>query len=186
MADTLIKLVKTYRLVRDLSQRLLLAEQIFREVEPKLRIYVYGKVRPVHADDVLQNVLRSVAGSLASFKGATNAEFWGWSYRIARNRIADHFARCASDRLIPMSTEDLASLMEASAQLSPMSRGERADLDYAMQLLGRLKAECQTLLWSHYVLGLTYEELAEEVEIAYDAVRMRINRCLETARAALA
>jgi hypothetical protein len=56
--DDLIKLVKTYRLTAGIADRLRLAEEIFRRIEPDLRLFVFGAIRPPAAEDVLQEVLK--------------------------------------------------------------------------------------------------------------------------------
>ena len=55
-----------------------------------------------------------------------------------------------------------------------------------MNLLTAAKPECYDYLWKHYVIGLAYAEIAEEQNLQYDAVRMKIGRCLDTAQAMLA
>lgn len=180
------KLVRTYRVTAGLSERLRLAEQIFRLVEPDLRLFVFSAVVPNAADDVLQEVLKSVATSLATFKGNTDKEFWAWCYRIARNRLTDHFRKKASDRSEAIPTEELWGMVEASAQDAPINIGDRLDLEYAMNLLVALKPECRDLLWNHYVLGLDYGEIAEEENVSYDNARMRVSRCLDAARTLVA
>jgi hypothetical protein len=42
--DDLIKLVKTYRLTAGLAERIRLAEDIFRLIEPDLRVFVFSSV----------------------------------------------------------------------------------------------------------------------------------------------
>jgi hypothetical protein len=77
MTDDLIKIVRTYRLPAGLLERLHLAEEIFRQVEPNLRLFVFSAIRPPAADDVLQEVLKAVATSMGKFAGETPAHGWG-------------------------------------------------------------------------------------------------------------
>ncbi len=51
--DDLLKLVRTYRVTTGLAERLRLAEEIFPQVEPDLRLFVFSNIRPPAADDVL-------------------------------------------------------------------------------------------------------------------------------------
>src|SRR5260370_38764036 len=113
--DDLINLVKTYRLTDGLSERLRLAEEIFRITEPDLAMFVFGNGRFPAAEDVLQEVLKAIATGMISFQGGTTGEFWSWCYRIARNKQNDHFRGQAGDRLMPMPPEELWNLVEASA-----------------------------------------------------------------------
>jgi len=178
----LIKLVRTYRLTAGLTERLRLAEAIFRITEPDLRLFVFGHVRPQSAEDVLQEVLKAVTTSLKNFQGGTDKEFWGWCYRIARNKLNDQYRAQASDRLQPLPPEQLWQLVDASAKDAPLSAGDRHDLEYAMNLLATSKPDCGSYLWQHYVLGLDYGEIAEDKAVSYDAARMKVGRCLEEVR----
>ena len=89
--EDLIKLVKTYRLSAGLAERIRLAENIFRLIEPDLRVFVFSSVSHEAAKDALQEILKAVATSLKQFKGETVKEFWAWCYRIARNKLNDHY-----------------------------------------------------------------------------------------------
>jgi RNA polymerase sigma factor (sigma-70 family) len=184
--DDLMKLIRTYRLASALSERLRLAERIFHRVGPEMRVFVFGSVSPNVAEDALQEVLKAVAMSLKGFKGGTEKEFWGWCHSIARHKIADHYRATSTERSIPVEPEQLSQLMDASAQAAPMTPQNRLDLDYAMKLLTAAKPECSDLLWRHYVIGLDYAELAEENNLNSDAIRMRVKRCLDEAKALVA
>jgi len=173
--EQLIKLVKTYRLSSGLAERL-------RLIEPDLRIFVFSAIRPQAADDVLQEVLISITASLKTFEGSSNEEFWKWCYKIARRRIYDHIRKKASDRLQPMPHDELLDLLDAPAQAAPLTAADRHDLEYALNLLDRSKPECRNYLWQHYVIGFDYGEIAEEQNLNYDNVRMKIGRCLEVAK----
>lgn len=181
-----MKLVRTYRVTAGLPERLRLAEEIFRTVEPGLRMFVFNAVRPPASDDVLQEVLKAVATSLGKFAGDSPAKFWAWAYGIARHKINDQYRRQANERLQPMSEKELRRLVEASSQSAPLSAADKHDLDYAMKLLTASKPECREYLWQHYVLGLDYSEIAEEQKLSYDNVRMKIGRCLDQAKSLVA
>jgi RNA polymerase sigma factor (sigma-70 family) len=180
--DDLIKLVRTYRLTAGLAERIRLAEEIFRLIEPDLRLFVFSSITHDAAKDALQEVLKAVATSLKKFEGGTVKEFWAWCYRIARNKLSDHYRSKAADRTQSLPPEELWRMMELSAQDAPLTAQTRLDLDYAIKLLTATKPECSDLLWRHYVIGLDYTELAEERNVSYDNVRMKIGRCLDEAK----
>ena len=184
--DLLIKLVLTYRLTAGLAERLRLAEEIFRLTEPDLRLFVFSAVQPSAADDVLQEVVKAIATSLKNFNGETPKQFWAWCYRIARNKLNDQYRKQANDRLQPLPPEELWQLVKSSGETMPMATGERLDLEYAMDLLETSKPECREYLWKYYVLDLDYDDIAEEQNLKYDAVRMKVGRCLDEVRALVA
>jgi hypothetical protein len=59
--------------------------------------------------------------SLQKFQGETVKEFWAWCYRIARNKLNDQFRKQYADRLQPTPPEEMARMMDISAQHSPIS-----------------------------------------------------------------
>jgi DNA-directed RNA polymerase specialized sigma24 family protein len=140
--DDLIKLIRTYRLTTIPAERLHLAEEIIRAIEPDLRLFVFSQVGPQSAEDVLQEVLKAITTSLKNFRGGMDKEFWAWCYRIARNKLNDQYRAQASDRLQPLPTEELWQLVDASAQDAALTVGDRHDLEYAMNLLASSKPEC--------------------------------------------
>jgi len=182
----IIKAVKTYRLTPALDQRLRLAEEIFHEIKSPLHGFIVGRLKLPSADDVFQEAVKAVTKDLTQFKGDSDKEFWAWCYGIARNKVNDHLRKQASDRLQPMEPDELLQLAETSAQSSPLSPEDRMDLQHALKMLTAAKPECSDFLWQHFVLGLDYSELAEERNISYDNVRMKIGRCLDTAQALMA
>ena len=118
--------------------------------------------------------------------GDSEGQLWAWCYRIARNKVNDQLRKQASDRLQPMEPEELWQLVETSTQSNPLSAEDRIDLEHALKLLAEAKPECAEYLWQHFVLGLDYSELAEERNMSYDNVRMKIGRCLGEAQALMA
>lgn len=184
--DPLIKLARTYRLTENLADRLHLGDELFRILEPKLRLYVFSTLPQHAAEDALQEVLKAIVTSLPAFTGQSTPEFWGWCYRIARNKIADHLRKQSTDRLQPMPPEELWRLVEVSAQDSSLSAADRIDLEHAMKLLNEAKPECHEYLWNHFVLGFAYGEIAEARNLTYDNARMKIGRCLGEAQSLIA
>ena len=69
--DQLIKLVKTYRVSTGLTERLRLADEIIRQIRPDLHHFVFKAIPTTAADDVVQEILKSIAGSLKNFAGGS-------------------------------------------------------------------------------------------------------------------
>src|ERR1035441_4988561 len=180
--EQLIKLVKTYRLSSGLAEWLRLAEAIFHLIEPDTRTFEKAAIVPHAAKDVLQEVLISITNSLKNFEGGSKEQFLAWCYQIARRRIYDHIDRKSTDRLQPMPHDELLDLVDAPAQAAPLTAADRHDLEYALNLLNSSKPECRDYLWNHYVIGFDYGEIAEEQNLNYDNVRMKIGRCLAEAQ----
>jgi len=182
----LIKRVKTYRLTPALDERQRLAESIVLEIEKPLRFFVFNLLALPAAADVFQETLKAIVVSLPTFKGESDKEFWGWCKGIVRNKVKDQLRKQMSDRLQPMEPEQLWQLVDSSAQSTPLSAADRIDLEDAMKILAQARPECVEFLWQHFVLGLDYSELAQERNLTYDSVRMKIGRCLGEAQALVA
>jgi DNA-directed RNA polymerase specialized sigma24 family protein len=79
-----------------------MAERIIRLIGPDLQLFVFGAIARPAAEDALQEVLKAIALNLHKFTGGTVKEFWGWRYRIARNKLNDQFRKEYSDRVQTM------------------------------------------------------------------------------------
>ena len=181
MSD-LITLVRTYRLMPGIADRDRLSDEIFVQLEPLLLFMIYRKVAPQDEDDVLQEIMKAVAVSLDNFKGQSHDDFMRWCRGIARHKTHDYYHSRKIDRMQPLPPEELWPMVDAAAQQVPMSAGDRIDFEDAMKLLTASKPECYDFLWKYHILDLDYDEIAEETELEYDAVRRRIERCLKLAQ----
>ncbi len=123
---------------------------------------------------------------LDRFNGSSCGQFWSWCYQIARYKLIDVVRKLASAKTVSLDIETLEKVMNESIELTPKIPGETEDLEFALQLLGRAKAPCVDYLWTHYILGWTYEEIADSYALPYDTVRMKLKRCLELAQKLMA
>jgi RNA polymerase sigma factor (sigma-70 family) len=179
--DEIIKLIRSYR-QGGLDERLLDAAEIYTKIEWDLRMYILGKVSPNDADDVLMITLTAIFKSLHTFEGETDKAFWKWCYRIARFKISDHYRDKSVSKTEPFPPDDIINMMNRSDDIAPVTKADYLDLEYAMKLLTKSKPECYDLLWNRFIRDLDYSEIAEQENKETDAVRMKIGRCLDTAR----
>lgn len=179
-----IQLVRSYREAATLDQRLTVGDALLRQIAPDLQLFLLSS-SPRDSADLLQEILVLIVRGLLRFEGTTEQAFWAWGYRIARNKLADHF-RGKAMKLEPIAPEDIGRLVDASQAVETLSAEDRDDLAFAMRLLAQAKPDCLEFLWSHFVAGFDYGEIAEERGLSYDNTRMKIGRCLETAQALMA
>lgn len=179
--DDLIKLVRTYRFATSITERARLADAIFRLIGPDLRLFAFSKLPAQDAEDALQEILMAVARNLQNFRGDAAKEFWGWLYRIARNKLNDKYRKQANEKLLPLPPEDLLQMIEAVTHDAPLTTEIKDELEHAMKLLSNSKPECYDFLWNHFIFDLDYADIAAERDMTPDAVRMRIARCLNDA-----
>jgi RNA polymerase sigma factor (sigma-70 family) len=178
----LISLIKSFRKQAFLAERDKIAELVYFAIERDMRIFVVGKVPPNVADDVFQEILKTIIINLSKFRGGTEKSFFAWCYQIARNKASDQHRKLASDRLQSFPSEELLDFCDSRAEQGPISPQDKMDLEEAMNLLAKSKPECREFLWSYYVTGFKYGEIGKIFNLKSGAVRMKIKRCLKTAR----
>ena len=179
--DYLMGMVKKFRTL-DLEKRLELMPQILVNLDSDLRLYIYGLGDPSAARDVLQETMIAIFTHLSTFKGDTRGQFFSWLRRIARNKASDEFKKGSLTRMEQFPLDDSLEFVTQQVFSSPLTAEGNLDLEYALNLLAKSKPQCRELLWNHYVVGMDYDEIAEEINLKYDAIRMKITRCLDTAR----
>ena len=181
----IIDLVKAYQQTQELPPRQQFAEELAQEIAPKLRLRISMGGKPHFAAVVFQDTLSEIFKNLHLFYSETDGQFLAWCYRIARNKIAEHFRKEGRQIGDSVDPDVLEGLAQAAPQ--PMSRGERLDYEYAKNLLLKTKPQCYDYLWFRYALECSYVEIAEEFGLPTDdAARMQVNRCLDFAKSLIA
>ena len=115
-------------------------------------------------EDVSQDALISVAGSIHSFRGGSKVTTW--VHQVVRNRVVDHLRRQRATAPLP---ED---------QLSPTARmssmiATRATVQQALAELPDLYRDPVTL---RDIEGLTYAEVAQRLERNLGTVKAQVSR----------
>lgn len=151
-------------------------------LEPRMRGFIFGRLDRADAEDVLQETMKGIFKGLFQIKGLSDESLFAWCYAIARNKINDHLRKHISRRIEPLPPEEIAKYVEESQQSQPLSPRDKLDCEYAMDLLAKSKPECREYLWNRFMADMDYFSMAKMYEVNADTMRMRINRCLETAR----
>ena len=180
----LIELIRSYRATTDPDEKIRLVGEVICLVGGEIYLFLLPRVSGA-ADDVRQQVFIAIARGMDGFRGDSEREFWGWCYQIARNTVSKHFRDGDPGRFVPLDPDEIARLLDASAQGYPYETDEKSKLDEALALLKKSKPKCFDLIWGHYIVGLGYKEIAAADGLNYDTVRMRVERCLDDVRALL-
>jgi RNA polymerase sigma-70 factor (ECF subfamily) len=122
--------------------------------------------------DACQEALMAIVRGLARFD--QRSAFATWAYRVATNACLDELRR---RRRRPIASVDESTAIEHRDL--PESAPERLDIQAALE---RLPVEFRAAVVLRDLAGLSYEEIAETLEIPPGTVRSRIAR----GRAALA
>jgi len=109
------------------------------------------------------------------------ARFRAWLFQTLRNRCLDHL-KTVRRRTFPM---DAADAIADTAE-GPDRQVERAQLRDEIRLaLSALPGTQREAFLMHYVEGLPYEEMSDELEASVSALKMRVLRAREALSAAL-
>ena len=139
----------------------------------------------------VRRYLRQVAGSFAplddltqdvfvkAFREAGNRSgkgtFAAWLYRVARHRAVDHVRREQARRRAMGHVQDAE--MRRPAAPSPSANLEAAEFQHRLEdALAQLNEEFRTAFLLREQEGMSYEEIAEVLEISPKTVSTRIHR----------
>jgi RNA polymerase sigma factor (sigma-70 family) len=183
--DPVIGHVREYQKTLDATQKTKVAEKIIIAASDRIFLFLISHAPVDDAKDLRQSVFVAIVKGLDGFRGDSDGEFWSWCYRITRNIVAKHFGKKSEERTVSVDPEELARLIDASAQKEAVTSEERTILNDALALLKRAMPDCFLLLWKRYILGFEIKEIAAELGVAFDTARMKINRCLDSAQSLL-
>jgi len=129
------------------------------------------------AEEVTQEIFLKVYQNLRSYSASTGS-LRNWIMRVARNLIIDHYRASRHDRQVAGSEELEVLDFETDSKLAnpfdSLYLKEKAD--YLMRGLETLTPELKEAVVLRDIEGLTYQEIADLLEIPEGTVKSRINR----------
>lgn len=130
-----------------------------------VRRFVGGALLDAAAvDDVTQDVLISVAGSIDSFTGASRVTTW--VHRIARNRVVDHLRRQRATT--PLPPDDLGPAERMSSIIATRAT--------VRDVLAALPEPYRQPVVLRDVEGLSYAEVGERLDRSVGTVKSQVSR----------
>lgn len=134
---------------------------------------------PADAEDVTQEAIVRAWRALGTFRG--DAAFTTWLYRIVTNLALNRVTRRREH-----ATERVPEPAGPGEALDPARRAEdRERLDAALAALDTLTAEQRACYVLRELEGLSYDELAEVLDISVASVKGRLYRARQDLVAAL-
>jgi RNA polymerase sigma-70 factor (ECF subfamily) len=156
----------------------------FEEIVLKYQDRIYNLCRYMlgnahDAEDATQEVFLKVYQNLNKFK--PDSSIHTWLYRIAVNTCIDYRRKPLFESLFKTSREgDIFVLDQPSDSPSPERLYESRQIGNAIQLaLGRLSEKLRTVIVLKEIEGLSYEEIAEVLDVSIGTVKSRISRARE-------
>ncbi len=136
---------------------------------------------PEDAAEVAQEAFLAAWRGLPTFRG--EAGFSTWLYRLASNAAIDHLRRAKKQRGdLSLDDEDLG-LDAVSEDPGPQDAAERQELRQAVTAALRLLSDDhRQVLVLREIQSLSYEEIAEVLELDLGTVKSRISRARSALR----
>jgi RNA polymerase sigma-70 factor (ECF subfamily) len=151
--------------------------QLYRQNAPGIYGYVVSRVRdPALADDLTSEVFLRALEGLAQFEYRGIA-ISAWLYRIAHDRIADHFRRQAQRPTIPLE-DDLLPAQDGIDQ----EVDARLRVEHVGKAIEQLTAEQHQVILLRFVAGLKLGEVAHVMDRSAGAIKMLQLRALTRLR----
>jgi RNA polymerase sigma-70 factor, ECF subfamily len=129
------------------------------------------------ADELFQDVFMRVIGAAAGYE--PSAKFSTWLFRIAHNRLVDHWRKMGRDPVDPFASseegEDCEFDPPAAADAAPERRAEQRELGEAlMAALNELPEVQREAFLLAEEGGLTLEEIASLAGVGREAIKSRL------------
>lgn len=140
--------------------------RLFRALSPLVHGVLLARVRPAEADDLMQDVFLAAFERVSTLRDG--AALGGWLCAIARHRAADHH-RARRD------------LVELSEDLGHAD-ADRAEAERVLRAIHALPEAYRETLVLRLVEGLTGPEIAEQVGLTPDSVRVNLHRGMKILR----
>lgn len=140
--------------------------RLFRQLAPVVHGVLLARVRPADADDLMQEVFLTALEKIDTLR--EGAAFGGWLCAIARNRAVDHHRGRRKLVEIP---EDLGR-----------PDAERAEAERVLRAIQTLPEAYRETLVLRLVEGLTGPEIAEQVGLTPESVRVNLHRGMKMLR----
>lgn len=156
----------------------------FEEIVLKYQDKIYNLCRHMlgnaaDAEDAAQDVFLKAYQALPRFQ--PDASLYTWLYRIATNTCIDHKRKPVFESLFGDSGEGerLVHDLDSDAP-SPEKLYQAKEIDKALQVcLGKLSPKLRAIIVLKEVEELSYEEMAETLDISMGTVKSRIARARE-------
>jgi RNA polymerase sigma-70 factor (ECF subfamily) len=130
------------------------------------------------AEDLTQEVFLKVFRGLPRFQA--QCKFTSWLFQVAKHRVLDELR--ARERR-PLSVVNLDELAPLVAVERPAERGE--EIEALWQAIEALNVDLKPALLLRDLVGLSYSEIAEALEVTLATVKWRIYKAREEVQAAL-
>lgn len=133
---------------------------------------------PDEADDAAQDTFVKAFQGLKGF--SPNSTFYTWLYRIAVNTCLDYQRKFSLRTLFfPPGKEEHLNIIPSAAPSPEAACADRQSMHALGVALHRLSKKLRTVIVLKELEGLSYEEIAEVLDVSVGTVKSRISRARE-------
>lgn len=151
-------------------------ERLYRRHKDALYRYFLRHVETADAGELFQDVWQKLIQARGGYR--SDAPFAAWLYRIAHNRLVDHWRRARPHDELP------ADAVDADAR-GPESQVEQDDTARRLlAALARLPAEQREIIVLREERNLTLEQIADIQGVGRETVKSRLRYALAKLREA--
>jgi RNA polymerase sigma-70 factor, ECF subfamily len=140
--------------------------RLFRRYAPLVHGVLLARVRPAEADDLMQDVFLAALEKLPALRD--EGAFGAWICSIARNRVTDHHR---GKRPMDELPEDLGR-----------PDADRSEAEAVLRAIQALPEAYREPLVLRLVEGLSGPEIADQVGLTADSVRVNLHRGMKLLR----
>jgi RNA polymerase sigma-70 factor (ECF subfamily) len=164
-------------------------EMLVHRYQQKVAGVISKLVKDSHEiQDVAQEVFIKVYKALPKFRG--DSAFYTWIYRIAINTAKNYLVargrRIQNSNIEPIEAESYSGGFEQQNFDTPEAEYERQEVERVVhKAVSELPEDLKSAIILREVDGLSYEEIAEEMNCPIGTVRSRIFRARDAIDAAL-
>ncbi len=152
------------------------------EIYPAIQAFIIGRLGWQLGEDATSETLRGILKRLPSIRAGTKKDFRSFCFGVAHHKINDVLRSKYGNKAKPLETAELAGFIEVGGNSPSLSPGTKDDLQLILGLLNASKFPCDQILSDHFLIGWEVEVLASGLGVSKDAMRMKIQRCLDEAR----
>jgi len=151
--------------------------QLYRQYAPRIYGYVASRVGdPTLADDLTSDVFLRALEGLPGFE-YRGISLGAWLYRIAHDRVADHFRQHARRQTLPLENGMLPPKNGVEPEVEANLEAQRLK-----QAIGQLTADQQQVILLRFNAGLKLREAAYVMDRSIGAIKMLQMRALTSLR----
>ncbi len=144
---------------------------LIRKYLPKVYGRVHNLVPEADAQDVTQDIFLSLVDSIHSFRGKST--FNTWFHRITMNKVADYHRKASRRK---------EQLIDKHPPRTTNPWHEADDVLIVREVLMELPEKYREVLMLKFSEGMQFGEIAEKLNLSYEATRSRYRRAVDACR----